>query len=709
MADAFLNRLQAGLGGTYVLEDELVGGGMSRVFVGREATLGRVVVKVLPGERATRDPIERFKREAELGARLEHPNIVPVYDVGEVDDILYFTMPFIDGETLRHRLNRAGLLLAAETRRVLEEIGSALVYAHGRGVVHRDVKPENVFLDLRSGRAMLADFGVAMAIGGGAGGGGRGSGRPNVTQPGTTVGTPAYMSPEQVDGIDVDGRSDVYSLGLVGWGMLTGTRPWTDPYDSVYNVMHKQKHQLLPSMADLRINAPPALVDAIEKALLKDRRFRWATAAAFVTALRAAAKDDESSLRTQKIAPRDQRGVEGERGGTGGSGEEPKEEQDVFELQTTGSRGGGGGPAPDEEDRMSMDREPEKRELPPPRLELVETTEESDERAAETPATPVPRDWRADPLDADDEVSRGETRVETPPAALPRDWRADPMDRYDELPLEENAVETSPRRSRRADPLDWDDELAAVFGRSRRTKAPLRSRRVPIIAAVVVLVLGASILGAITIGPGSLMQRFMIGSVDGGSLVSTAKGTDTAAAASPSSVAAIGSPTQSDPRVDTVASGDVAAGLAKAQAAKTAASRPAAAAVAAPAKHVAPAPIEPKKAVALKPAPPKALAATKVVPTPAPTPKHVAAKTLQAPRTSPPVADEARPVSREKPSSRDLVRARIATALVSLREYERVQAELAKVHGAGAAAAAAGSAAPAATPNAGAAGTKPTP
>jgi hypothetical protein len=318
MSDAFRIRLQAALGGAYILERELVGGGMSRVFVGTETTLGRIVVKVLPAERATPDPIERFKREAELGARLEHPHIVPVYDVGEVDDIRYFTMPFIDGETLRHRLHRTGAMPAAEASRVLREIGSALTYAHGRGVVHRDVKPENIFIEHASGRALLADFGVALAVGV----------RSDLPQPGATVGTPAYMSPEQVDGSDIDGRSDVYSLGLVGWEMLTGDRPWSDRYDSAYDVMHKQKHQLLPSLADLGIVAPRELVETIERALLKDRRVRWATAAAFVGGLGSGASDPESAIRTQKLQ------------GAGARGQGPELQRSEARGQRPEERGG---------------------------------------------------------------------------------------------------------------------------------------------------------------------------------------------------------------------------------------------------------------------------------------------------------------------------------------------------------------------------------
>ena len=274
-----MTRLQAGLGDTYVLERELIGGGMGRVFLGTETALGRLVaVKVLPMERAAHEPTERFKREAELGARLNHPHIVPVYAVGEVDGIRYFTMPFIDGETLADRLDRDGAMAAADARRVLREVGSALACAHARGVVHRDVKPENIFIERATGRALLADFGVALTVGA----------RADVTQAGFTVGTPAYMSPEQVDAQDLDGRSDVYSLGLVGWQMLSGRQPWSGvggADESVYEVMHRQKYEALPSLLGLGVDAPRRLVEAIERATQKDRERRWATADAFVAEL----------------------------------------------------------------------------------------------------------------------------------------------------------------------------------------------------------------------------------------------------------------------------------------------------------------------------------------------------------------------------------------------------------------------------------------
>jgi protein kinase-like protein len=274
MSDGLRLRLQAALGSAYVVERELARGRTSRVFTATETALGRrVVLKVLPPEIATNDPLARFRREILLAARLQHPHIVPVYAAGEADDIRYFTMPFIDGDSLHARLERRGRLTPVEASRVLRDIGGALAYAHQRGVVHRDVKPANIFLERATGRALLADFGVARALG-----------EPDgLTHAGVTVGTPVYMSPEQVDGADVDGRSDVYSLGLVGWEMLTGERPWAG--ESLYTVMYNQKFEPLPGLDSYGIEAPASLTAAIERALRKDRSARWPSADAFVDAL----------------------------------------------------------------------------------------------------------------------------------------------------------------------------------------------------------------------------------------------------------------------------------------------------------------------------------------------------------------------------------------------------------------------------------------
>src|SRR5437870_2929464 len=186
-----LDQLQTALGSNYVLVRELGGGGMSRVFVAEEKALGRlVVIKVLPTEMAGQVSLERFKREIALAARLQHPHIVPLHSAGDANGLPYFTMPFIEGETLRDRIRRQGELPVNDAIRVLREIASALAYAHSRSIVHRDIKPDNVLLS--GGVVMVTDFGVAKALSASTN-----SEIGGVTSMGVALGTPAYMSPEQ--------------------------------------------------------------------------------------------------------------------------------------------------------------------------------------------------------------------------------------------------------------------------------------------------------------------------------------------------------------------------------------------------------------------------------------------------------------------------------------------------------------------------------
>jgi serine/threonine-protein kinase len=216
--------LQTTLGSAYTIERELGGGGMSRVFVATETALGRrVVVKVLPPELSGELSAERFKREITLAARLRHPHIVPVHAAGEAGGLLYYTMPLVEGESLRARLARGGELPVGEAVRVLREVADALGYAHGKGVVHRDIKPENILLE--HAHAVVADFGVAKALAAATQGAHPGEG--TLTSLGVALGTPAYMAPEQAAGDPgVDHRADLYALGVVAYEMLTGAAPF---------------------------------------------------------------------------------------------------------------------------------------------------------------------------------------------------------------------------------------------------------------------------------------------------------------------------------------------------------------------------------------------------------------------------------------------------------------------------------------------------
>jgi tRNA A-37 threonylcarbamoyl transferase component Bud32/uncharacterized protein YecT (DUF1311 family) len=244
---------------------ELGRGAVTAVHLARERATARLVAikairrRYLDDEEAMR----RFAREAALVAELDHPNIVRTHGVRQVGDrTLAIVLEHIQGPTLRDAMVDDLPFSIELAERVIAGVAAALVYAHSRGVVHRDVKPENIFIDEESGRVLLSDFGIARTL----------IDDPHLTRIGMIVGTPTYMSPEQIDGRDVDGRSDVYSLGLVGWEMLAGRRPWAG--ESTYNVMYRNKHVSLPPLAFLRPETPLPLRLAIEGALRKDARQR---------------------------------------------------------------------------------------------------------------------------------------------------------------------------------------------------------------------------------------------------------------------------------------------------------------------------------------------------------------------------------------------------------------------------------------------------
>src|SRR5438874_8681520 len=252
---------------------------MATVYLARDLRHGRLVaIKVLRPEIAAALGPERFLREIELAARLTHPHILPLHDSGQAGGSLYYVMPYIEGESLRDRLEREGQLPLEEALRITREVASALSYAHGHDVVHRDIKPENILLS--GGEAVVADFGIARAITQAAG--------TRLTETGIALGTPGYMSPEQASGGGpIDGRSDVYSLACVLYEMLVGEPPYTGPSAQV--VVAKRFTDPVPSVRRLRETIPPALDAAVSKALAKAPADRFGTPVEFANALRSSA------------------------------------------------------------------------------------------------------------------------------------------------------------------------------------------------------------------------------------------------------------------------------------------------------------------------------------------------------------------------------------------------------------------------------------
>jgi hypothetical protein len=259
----FDRQILEAFGAQYALERELTGGGMSRVFLATERALNRqVVIKVLPPELAAGVNRERFRREIQLAAQLQHPHIVPLYAAGEFGELLYYTMPFIEGESLKHALHgeRPLRFTPREVVRILHDVVDALAYAHARGVVHRDIKPGNV---LRSGsHAVVTDFGVAKAIS---------ASMPAVgmTASGMAIGTPAYMAPEQLAGDPAaDQRVDIYAVGLLAYELLTGAAPFDGP--SPAETMAAQLTKAPPPIEQVRTDVPPVLRALIMRCLAKD-------------------------------------------------------------------------------------------------------------------------------------------------------------------------------------------------------------------------------------------------------------------------------------------------------------------------------------------------------------------------------------------------------------------------------------------------------
>ena len=261
----------------YIVKRELGKGGMGSVFLARHRTAGHdVAIKVISSKYiADADALSRFEREARLMARIRHPNIVHQYELRRLrGGHVALVMQYVRGESLIAILRRRGKLRFDECTQILRDIGLALEHAHASGIIHRDVKPHNILIDADKGVAMLSDFGIAKATQGDA----------EVTATGMAIGTPAYMAPEQIDNGAVDGRADLYSLGVVGWEMLSGRRAWEG--ESLFGIIYKQKHQDLAPLTLLRPDTPQRLLLALEGALEKDADRRWSSASEFVEQLR---------------------------------------------------------------------------------------------------------------------------------------------------------------------------------------------------------------------------------------------------------------------------------------------------------------------------------------------------------------------------------------------------------------------------------------
>lgn len=264
--DPIREALQTRLGGQYAIEGLLGQGGMGSVYRARDITLDRpVAIKVISGDVATNPQLrDRFLLEARTVAKLRHPNIVAVYTAGDAGGLLYFVMELVPGESLRDLLTREGKVEPARAERILHELALALDYAHSNGIVHRDVKPENILLDRETGRAMLTDFGVARAL--------EGDGR--MTGTGMILGSPRYMSPEQATGEStIDGRSDLYALALVGYETFTG-KPVVDA-SNVAGMLVKHLTETPKPLAQAATAVPEGVATAIDRALMKDKEQRW--------------------------------------------------------------------------------------------------------------------------------------------------------------------------------------------------------------------------------------------------------------------------------------------------------------------------------------------------------------------------------------------------------------------------------------------------
>src|SRR5687768_14168673 len=271
---------------------------MSRVFVATEVELDRqVVVKVLPPNLSAELNVDRFRREIQLAARLQHPHIVPLLAAGARGDLLYYTMPLIDGEDLRARLTRTGQLPVQEATRILREIADALSYAHSKGIVHRDIKPENILIS--GSHALVTDFGVSKALSSATAE--TPKYKPILTTHGMALGTPAYMAPEQAAADpNIDARADIYALGIVGYELLSGKTPFgdLDPQQTI-----SAHVTTLPApVTQHRQQLPPGLAQTIMRCLEKRPADRWQTAEDLHAALEPYATTSGSTAASQAFS-----------------------------------------------------------------------------------------------------------------------------------------------------------------------------------------------------------------------------------------------------------------------------------------------------------------------------------------------------------------------------------------------------------------------
>jgi tRNA A-37 threonylcarbamoyl transferase component Bud32/tetratricopeptide (TPR) repeat protein len=287
------DRLASTLGVGYRLERELGGGGMSRVFIAEEIRFHRrVVIKVLAPELAMGVSADRFQREIELAATLQQANVIPLLTAGDVDGLAWYSMPFVEGESLRSRLARGGLTVS-ESINILRDVARALAYAHQRGIVHRDIKPENVLLS--GGTAVVADFGIAKAIAAAR----TQTGHDALTSTGMSLGTPAYMAPEQAAGDGVDARADLYAWGMVAYEMLAGRHPFADK-TTAQQLIAAQIAESPKPLDDARPEAPAAVASLVMRCLAKDPNDRPPDGAALVATL----ESDTALVATSLGTPR---------------------------------------------------------------------------------------------------------------------------------------------------------------------------------------------------------------------------------------------------------------------------------------------------------------------------------------------------------------------------------------------------------------------